>query len=95
MEKFNVGETVRIKNWDDLAAQYGLIAGVNGDVEINTPNLTILAGAIRNCCGSVCKITMIDETSACVDTNKFFWPLEALEEINDDLTWKSVIESFI
>ena len=58
-ECFSVGDSVRIRDWDDMFSEYG-----------GTPDLTILCKytftkSMMECCGEVCVITHKD--GGCVD----------------------------
>lgn len=101
MEQLKIGDLVRIRTWEDLADQYGVIR-VEGEYIIQTPSLPMLDGLMRKNCGAIgtiIELNQYDDTrgSARIKGSFFYYPIEALVKVYDDSvdseTWKSILDS--
>jgi len=56
VSRFAAGDTVRIRDWDDMAAEYGV---TDGDIDIGE-NRPWFTRPMRDLCGMVCTVTAIE-----------------------------------
>ena len=59
MSKFAPGDIVRIRDWDDMAAEYGV---TDGDIDIGE-NRPWFTQPMRQFCGMICTVTAIETVS--------------------------------
>lgn len=65
--KFNVGDTIEIKEWDDMALEFGLDSG--GDI----PCEATFRKNMRSLCGDIYEIESINSNSRVKFTNPVDW----------------------
>jgi len=72
VSKFAPGDTVRIRDWDDMAAEYGV---TDGDIDIGE-NRPWFTQPMRQFCGMVCTVTAIETVNR--------YELVRIKEVGDD-----------
>lgn len=79
--KYEVGDKVLIRQWDDMVAEFG----VDKDGDIKTHPISILAGTMKEFCGTAA--TIIDQGECyeiSEDAGVHWWPEEAIERKADE-----------
>lgn len=94
--KFKVGEKVRVREWNDLAKEFGYVPGFGNDI-IDAP--LVFGSGMKEHCGkivtiSVCDIDctyQIEEDKTCWYAEEVLEPVEEEEEEEEEM----VIMSFV
>lgn len=83
--KFKAGDKVRIREWDDMAEEYGVTSGG----EVKPPEGERILPDMRKCCGKETTVVLHDEEEHYmleIDGKEWYWPECALLPVEEPKT---------
>lgn len=71
--KYKVGDRVRIKTWEQMVSEFGIIENGMFEGDIETPNLCIFRKAMKPLCGTVQEIDQVHQNFKLYSITDYHW----------------------